>query len=405
MYDLKTTKQCVQSGIKGILLAKWTVQNLISIKLIIDAIAIPLGSIATIMIISKNKRNVANILFGMITFCGGVLAVIFSLLKEYYYLLGNNNVAIWFDKLMLFSFFLMTIPALSFSIFFWRAKYKSIPRYLHFFVFIPAFSLSLWLFLDKDILELVPTAYSVNTQFTLAFTIISVLTMFLIFLLLVIELRMMAKRAESFPDLRRRMNLFTYVFAIGFGGAFISIYLFQFIPGFQNALQPSTLFLIFAVIVFALAFTAALSHGKKKLWHGCPKLLIENGDDTYCLNSEEGDAKPVKVLDLGEIIERIQIDIDILKTGADNCTNTIFSNSDDTVCCLTTHHPIKVLNEEVSRDEMELARAMDIMVGKELCSECLHKIIAYRKEHKDKSDAEIRMLFLGMRAEEFFGLT
>ncbi|MCK5184977.1 MAG: hypothetical protein KAQ95_11775, partial [Candidatus Heimdallarchaeota archaeon] len=108
-----------------------------SVKLIIDAIAIPLGLIATIVIIFKNKRNVANILFGMITFCGGVLAVIFSLLKEYYYLLGNNVAAIWFEKLMMFSLFLMTIPALSFSIFFWRAKYKSIPRYLHSFVFLP----------------------------------------------------------------------------------------------------------------------------------------------------------------------------------------------------------------------------------------------------------------------------
>jgi len=379
---------------------------LVSIKLIIDAIAIPLGLIATIVIIFKNKRNVANILFGMITFCGGVLAVIFSLLKEYYYLLGNYQVAIWFDKLMLFSFFLMTIPALSFSIFFWRAKYKSIPRYLHSFVFIPAFSLSLWLFFDKDILELVPTKsnYGVNTQFKLAFAIISVLTMILIFLLLIVELRMMAKRATSFPDLRRRMNLFTYVFAIGFGGALISIYLFQFIPGFQDALQPSTLFIMLAAILFSLAFTAALSHSKTKLWHGCPKLLIENGGDTYCLNSEEGDAKSVKVLDLGEIIERIQIDTDILKTGADNCANSIFSNSDNVVCCLTTHYPIKVLNEEVTRDEMELAKAMDILDGKELCSECLHKIIAYRKEHKDKTNAEIKMLFLGIGADEFFGV-
>lgn len=377
---------------------------MVSVKLIIDAIAIPLGLIATIVIIFKNKRNVANILFGMITFCGGVLAMIFSLLKEYYYLLGNNVAAIWFDKLMMFSLFLMTIPALSFSIFFWRAKYKSIPRYLHSFVFLPAFSLSLWLFLDKDILELIPTQYSVITQFKLTFAIISVLIMFLIFLLLVIELRMMAKRAASFPDLRRRMNLFTYVFAFGFGGALISIYLFQFIPGFQDALQPSSLFIIIAAMLFSLAFTAALSHGKTKLYHGCPKLLIENGGDTFCLNSEEGDAKTVMVLDLGAIIERIQIDTDILKTGADNCANSIFSNSDDIICCLTTHNPIKVLNEEVSRDEMELARAMEIMDGKQLCSECLHKIIAYRKEHKDKTNAEIKMLFLGIGADEFFGV-
>jgi hypothetical protein len=377
---------------------------LVSVKLIIDAIAIPLGTIATIIIISKNKRNLANILFGLITFCGGVLAVIFSLLKEYFYFSGKIYPAILFTKFMLFSFFLMTIPALSFSIFFWRANYKTIPRYLHFLAPVPAFALSLWLFLDEEIIELVGTSYSVNMQLKLVFTIISVLSMFLIFLLLIIEMRLMAKRATSFPDLQRRMNLFLVVFTIGFGGAFVFIYLFQFIPGFQYALQPSTIFIIFAAIFFSLAFTAALSHGKKKLWHGCPKLLIENGGDTFCLNSEEGDAKPVKVLDLGVIIERIQIDTDILKTGADNCANTVFSNSEDIVCCLTTHYPIRVLNEEVSRDEMELARTVDIMNGKELCPECLHKIIAYRKAHKDKSDAEIKMVFIGIRAEEFFGL-
>ncbi|NHJ33213.1 MAG: hypothetical protein FK732_10140, partial [Asgard group archaeon] len=339
----------------------WSGLNLVNVKLIIDAIAIPLGTIATIIIISKNRRNLANILFGSITFFGGVLAVIFSLLKEYFYLSGKINTATLCAKFMLFSFFLMTIPAINFSIFFWRAKYKSIPRYLHFFAPLPALGLSLWLFLDKDILDLVETTYSVNIQVELAFTIISVLSMILLFLLLIIEMRLMAKRASSFPYLQRRMNIFLVVFTIGFGGAFISIYLFQFIPGFQYALQPSTIFIIFAAIFFSLAFTAALSHGKKKLWHGCPKLLIENGGETYCLNSEEGDAKPVKVLDLGVIIERIQIDTEILKTGADNCANTVFSNSDDTVCCLTTHYPIRVLNEEVSRDEMELARTMDIM--------------------------------------------
>ncbi len=378
---------------------------MVNLKLIIDAIAIPFGTIATIIIISKNKRNLANILFGLITFCGGVLAVIFSLLNEYYYSIAKINTAIIFAKLMLFSFFLMTIPALSFSIFFWRAKYKSIPRYLHLIAPVPALALSTWLFIDTELIELVETTYSVNLQLKLAFTIVSVLSMFLIFLLLIIEMRMMAKRASSFPDLQRRMNFFLIAFTIGFGGAFIFIYLFQFIPGFQDALQPSTIFIIFAAIFFSLAFTATLSHGGKKLWHGCPKLLIENGGNTLCLNSEEGDAKAVKMLDLGEIIERIQIDIDILKTGPANCANTIFSNSNDIVCCLTTHYPIKVLNEEVTRDEMELARTMEIMNGKELCSECLHKIIAYRKKHKDKSDAEIKMVFLGVRAEEFFGLT
>ena len=47
---------------------------------------------------------------------------------------------------------------------------------------------------------------------------------------------------------------------------------------------------------------------------------------------------------------------------------------------------------------------MEIMQGNELCAECLYKIIAYRKEHKEKSIQEIRTIFLGIRSEEFFGL-
>ena len=144
-----------------------------------------------------------------------------------------------------------------------------------------------------------------------------------------------------------------------------------------------------------------------KIWHGCPKLKAINhtNNSTLCLNTKDGVPIEVKLLDLGNIIERIQLDAEVLKTGSENCTNTVFSDEDDIVRCLTTHEPIKVLGETVTRQEMELARNMDIMEGNELCAECLHKIIAYRKEHKTKSDSEIKMLFLGVRAEEFFGIT
>jgi hypothetical protein len=132
--------------------------------------------------------------------------------------------------------------------------------------------------------------------------------------------------------------------------------------------------------------------------------LLENNSTAICMNAEDGSCN-INVLDLGEIIERIQIDTKILKTGSGNCANTVFSDEKGIVRCLTTHLPIEVLGQKVTREEMELARDMDIMNGNELCAECLHKIIAYRKEHKEKSDSEIKLLFLGIRAEEFFGVS
>ena len=227
--------------------------------------------------------------------------------------------------------------------------------------------------------------------------------MFFVYILFVIELRMMAKRAESFPTLKRRMNIITAGFAIGLFCAFLTIFVLQ--PIFPNTTQPTSLFVILTSLIVLLALSGSLSRGKKQLWHGCPKLKIEKDGTSLCLNSEDGITISVKVLDLGAIIERIQIDSKVLKTGVGNCANTIFTNGNGIVRCITTHEPIKVLGENVKREEMELARSMDIMIGNELCADCLHKVIAYRKKHQDKSDAEIKLLFLGIRAEEFFGVS
>ncbi|MFW9924676.1 MAG: hypothetical protein ACFFDW_15445, partial [Candidatus Thorarchaeota archaeon] len=65
---------------------------------------------------------------------------------------------------------------------------------------------------------------------------------------------------------------------------------------------------------------------------------------------------------------------------------------------------ILVLGEKISREEMELAHELTFLSEKELCSLCLHKIIAYIKENKNKTKAEIKTLFLGIRAEDFFGI-
>ncbi|MHA1212558.1 MAG: hypothetical protein ACTSSH_08860 [Candidatus Heimdallarchaeota archaeon] len=379
---------------------------MLNIKLIINAIAIPFGSVATILIISKNRRNIANILIGLIALLGGVITIMFSLLKEFYFSI-NPEVAIVFAKLTYLSIYLATIPALSFSLFFWRAKYKKLPRYLHILAFVPALSLALWLFIEPNIITLQETAYwgdfyGINNFIKLPFSICSSIIMLLVLILIIVELQIMARRAKSYPALRRRMNIFTWGFAIGFGGAFLSIFVFQTI--FSNTFQPSALFVIILSLSLALSFSKSLSRGKTKLWHGCPKLLIEKDGTTCCVNTEDGVPITIKVLDLGAIIERIQIDTKVLKTGQGNCANIVFSNGKNGICCLTTHKPIKVLNEIVTREEMELAREMEIMEGKELCSDCLHKIIAYRKEHKEKSNAEITTFFLGVRAEEFFGV-
>ncbi|MFW9923786.1 MAG: hypothetical protein ACFFDW_10925, partial [Candidatus Thorarchaeota archaeon] len=122
---------------------------MVNIKLIIDAIAIPFGVICTILIFSRNRRNIVNILLGLITFLGGVLAISFSLLKEIYFPI-NYNLALIFAKLTYLCTILMTIPTLSFSILFWRASTKNTPWFLHIFAFIPAIFLGVWLFLDVN---------------------------------------------------------------------------------------------------------------------------------------------------------------------------------------------------------------------------------------------------------------
>ncbi|MBN1330844.1 MAG: hypothetical protein JXA54_15330 [Candidatus Heimdallarchaeota archaeon] len=379
---------------------------MLNIKLIIDALALPFGCITTIVIISKNKRNIANILIGLIAYLGGVQTVMFSLLKEFYFDF-NINIATFFAKMIYVSIYLMTIPALSFSLFFWRAKYRTLPRFLHIFSFIPALSLTLWMFLESNVVYLIKIfywdeVYGINNYVKLPFTIYSSIVLLLVLILMITELRIMARRAEYFPTLKRQMNIFTAGFGIGFGGAYLCIFIFQTI--FVNTFQPSALFVILVSLGLTLSFSKTLSREKTKLWHGCPKLITEKDGTICCVNTNDGLPVNVKLLDLGAIIERIQIDTEVLKTGQENCTNIVFSNGKGIVCCLTTHNPIKVLNEEVTQDEMELAREMEVMQGNELCSECLHKIIAYRKENKEKSNEEIAIFFLGIRAEEFFGL-
>ncbi len=375
---------------------------MVNIKLIIDGIAIPFGIIASVVIISRNKRNIANILIGLIAFLGGVVSVTFGLLKEIFFPF-NVDLAMIFVKLAFLSMFLMTIPALSFSIFFWKAKYKKIPNFLHVFSFIPSIVLTICLFLKPDCIQFIETDYGINNLMAEPLMIYSLIIIFSTLILLVIELQFMASNAKSLPQLKRRMNLFTTGFAVGFGGSFLSLFLFQnLIP---NMVQPYALFTIFTTISLTLAISTTLSEEEVTLWHGCPKLLLNNGSSPMCINTDDGLPIDVKLLDIGNIIERIQIDTEVLKTGSENCTNTVFSDEDGVVRCLTTHKPIKVLEEQVTRNEMELARQMDVMNGKELCSECLHKIIGYRKENKNKTDSEIKMLFLGIRAEEFFGVS
>jgi len=378
-----------------------------NINVILDSIAIPFSAITTILIISKNKQNVVNILMGLTTFLGGVATVVFSLLKELVFL-QDPLLAVYFAKMTYFCIYLMIIPLLSFSIFFWRSQKKNIPRFTHFLVLLPVIGLSLWLFLQPDVIQLKAIYYgteffSVFNFVKLPFTITSSSVMFLVVVLLIVELQLIARRTHDFPSLRRRMHVLTIGFAIGLVGGISSIFLSQLIMS-EIKYQPAVIFVILSATVISLILLKTISRERRKLWHGCPKLVTEKDGTTLCTNTLDGLPKEVKLLDLGDIIEKIQIEVDILKTGANNCANVLFSDEHDNVCCLTTHQYIEVLGEVVRYEEMELAQNMEIMDNNKLCSECLHKIIAYRKKHKEKSDAEIRTLFLGVRAEEFFGL-
>lgn len=374
---------------------------MVNLKLIIDVIAIPFGIIATIVIITRNKRNLSNILIGITAFLGGVLSVTFGALKEAFYS-TNVDLSLLFCKLAFLSMFSMTIPVLNFSIFFWKAKYEKIPTFLHGFTSIPTIILAIWIFIQKDSIEFVETKYGINNFLQPNLIIYCLVIIIFTLVILTLELTFMAINAKSFPKLRRLMMLFILIYGLGFGMSALSLFLFQYI--FKEIFQPFALFVVLTTVSLTMIFSITLSQEETKIWHGCPKLINDNNKSTLCFNTEDGEPIEVKLLDLGNIIERIKLDADILKTGLENCTNTIFADDEGIVRCLTTHNSIKVLGEIVTKKEMELARNMDILEGNELCSECLHKIIAYRKEHKNKSDSEIRMLFLGVRAEEFFGI-
>ena len=90
-----------------------------SLKLILNAIAIPMGLIASLTILFRNKRNFANILISSAAFLGGVLAIIFALVREIFYD-SNLLLALTFTKIEIIIIFSVTIPVLSFSLFFWN---------------------------------------------------------------------------------------------------------------------------------------------------------------------------------------------------------------------------------------------------------------------------------------------
>ena len=378
-----------------------------NVKLIIDAIALPFSIIVTIAIIKRNLRNITNFLIGLTTFTGGVVSLVFALLKEIYYEI-NLDLSLIFAKLTVLTMFFMIIPVMSFTIFFWKVKYPKLPNFLHGISILLAIAFAIWLFIVPDSITLVDTDFGINNFLTYRSLIVySVVVLIIVFTLFLITLRYMAKNAYNFPQLKRRMNYFTVIFVGGFGSSFLSLFVFQYI--FQDIMQPFGFFVLLTAILLTLSVSGTLIRQESKLWHGCPKLVNGNGNGNgngkLCFNTDDGVPIEVKLLDIGNIIERIQVDIDVLKTGEENCCNIVFSDEKGLVHCLTTHKIIEILGESVTRIEMDLAKEMEILEGRELCSDCIYKIIAYRKEHKSKSDSEIRNIFLGIKAEEFFGLS
>jgi hypothetical protein len=372
---------------------------LVATTLIIEAITIPFGLITAIIVIHRNPRNIANILIGITALLAGVISELFAVLMHLFYT-SNLALAITFGKLSLLSIFWMTIPTISFSLFFWKVKLQGINKYMHIFSVIPSVLLSIWLFVEKNSIGISQISFGLKIVVQPAFGITAIVLMLMVFIVFVMELLIMTKQTEYFPELHNRMLIFTIGFSIGIIGSFISLILVDYI--FTEAIPIASFFVIFTSLCTTLAFALTISESDTKIWHGCPKLMRINGS-YCCLNSDTVDPQEVKLIDLGNIIERIQIDKDVLKTEANNCTNTVFSNENGIVCCLTNHKPIKIIGEKVTQEEMELAKEMELLDQQEPCSECLHKIIAYRKEHKTKSILEIKQQFQGIRAEDFFG--
>ncbi|MBD3191798.1 MAG: hypothetical protein GF308_14220 [Candidatus Heimdallarchaeota archaeon] len=370
-------------------------------KLIVLIITIPCGFLASLTIYNRNRKNLTNILIAIIVFIGAVLGSLFSLLKQAIYPY-NPFVSKIFAILLNTSFISIAIPSSIFSIHFWKLKNKSIPQFIYFLTPIPVIILTGWIIINPQVIELVVHSYNtIDTLFSPVYSITTGIYLFVTFSVFLAELGYIAHSSKSYPRLRRRMIIFTIFLSIGLYGAIFSMLFFSFFV--RDYPQPTALFVIFSAICITFISVKTISVQQFTLWHSCPKLLIEKDGTAFCLNVDRA-PREITVVDLGGIIEEIQIDKNVLKTERNNCSNIVFSNDEGIVCCLTTHEPIKVLDEVVKEDEMELARTMEIMQDKGLCAECLHKIIAYRKEHKEMTDSEIRKIFLGLRAEDFFGV-
>ncbi|MBD3191266.1 MAG: hypothetical protein GF308_11510 [Candidatus Heimdallarchaeota archaeon] len=373
---------------------------MVYLKLILNLLALPIGLTATILIISRNTKNIPNILIGIVVFLGGFLSMVFATIKQVIFV-SKPSVAYTFGLLSHLSFIWMGVPAIIFSIYFWRNQYPHLAKYLYFFSPVPSFFLTGWLILYPDTLMLIEKPLGVDNILSVPYCITSSILSLVVFFPMIFELGYMARKAKGLPTLRTRMQLFTLGYSIGIIGGLISIMLFPF---FGKMIELASIFIIISTIFLSLAFFNITSPKKVSLWHVCPKLLTEKDGTTYCLNTKDGTPRKVFVIKIGKIVEQMQIDKNLLETDEWNCLNTVYSDEQGIIHCLTSHKPIKVLGEKVREEEMDLTKEMLVGLDKEACTQCLHKIIAYRKQHKNLTKQEIKEKFLGISLEEFFGL-
>ncbi|MBD3190526.1 MAG: hypothetical protein GF308_07770 [Candidatus Heimdallarchaeota archaeon] len=370
--------------------------------MIFHALTIPTGIIATIAIFYKNVKNIPNILIGLVIFFGAVIGSSLELVIQLIYS-TSPSLALLFAKISHFAFIIIITPFLVFHILYQKTKHESLSNWFYIIPVLPTLFLTVWLFAFPETLTLVEQPYGIVISLTDPYRIVAAIVLLVVLIIFILEFSYMAYEVKEFPLLTRLMGVFIFGFTLGVGGKIFSVFFFPLI--FEGLPEPSALFVFFGTIIITVALSITISPSTTVIWHGCPKLYIDKSGQAYCMNAGiNGVPREIQLFDIGNMIEKVQIDLSHLKTDKNYCSNLIFAKDDGIVRCVATHQPIEVLGEGVTKEEMKFTREMLTSLETEFCADCLHKVIVYLRKHEELTENELKDSLSGCTAEDFFGI-
>lgn len=375
---------------------------MVKLLLIFNALTIPTGLVATTAIFYKNVKNIPNILIGLVIFFGAVIGSSLELVIQLIYS-TNPSLALLFAKISHFSFIMIITPFLIFHILYQKTKHEFISNVFYVVPVLPTLFLTVWLFAFPGTLTLVERTYGIALSLTDPYRIVAAIFLLVVLIVFILEFSYMAYEAKEFPLLTRLMGVFIFGFTLGVGGKIFSVFFFPLI--FEGLPDPSTLFVFLGTVIITVALTITISPSTTVIWHGCPKLYIDKSGQAYCMNtSDSGVPREIQLFDIGDMIEKVQIDLSHLKTDKNYCSNLIFAKDDGIVRCVASHQPIEVLGEVVTKEEMTFTRETLMSLETEFCADCLHKVIVYLREHEELTETELKDSLSSCTAEDFFGM-